>query len=219
MIAADIIILGFIAGFILYRLYITIGRRDDDGESHSFTKKEDFSKIIDISSIVRTVEDEVSPLSSIENDLSKGFEEVVSEIRKIDSSFSLEKFLDGAKKAFEMVLVAFAENDRQTLESLLDDNVYKQFISEVDKRVKNNVVLNLSLVALPRVEIRNIQLKSNTVLIDVFYYSQQITILKDSAGAVIEGDVSHIDNIEDIWTFSKELNSGNNWLLVKVNAA
>ncbi len=218
MISADIIVLGFVAGFILYRLYITIGRRDDDGNIQKTTQKNDFSGIIDISSMVKTVDEEPISLSPVEISLSVGFEEVIEKIRKIEENFSLEKFLNGAKKAFEMVLTAFAENDRQTLENLLDDNTYKQFINEIDKRIKNGVTLNLTLVALPKVEIKNIQLQNNKVSIDVFYHSQQINLLKNSAGEIIEGDVSQIDNVEDMWTFAKELNSGN-WLLVKVNAS
>lgn len=216
MIPTDVIVLGFIAGFILYRLYITLGRKDDDGSSQA--KKNDFSGIIDISSMVKTVDETPIQLSPAEISLSTGFEDVIARVRKIEASFSLEKFLDGAKKAFEMVLTAFAENDRQTLENLLSNNTYKQFIKEIDKRIKNGITLNLTLVALPKVEIKDIQLRNNIVSIDVFYYSQQINILKNNKGEVIEGDVSQIDNVEDIWTFSKELNSSN-WLLVKVNAS
>lgn len=218
MIPMDIVILGFIAGFVLYRLYITIGRKDDDGNISSVNKKSDFSEVIDISSMVKAVEEEQPiHLSPVEIGLSKGFEDTVARIRKIEANFSLEKFLNGAKKAFEMTLTAFAENDRETLDNLLDAKIYKQFVSEIDKRVKKGVVLNLTLVALPKVEIKDIELRNNIVSIDVFYHSQQITILKNTSNEIIEGDVSQIDNVEDMWTFSKELGSGNPWLLVKVN--
>lgn len=219
MISADIIVLGFIAGFILYRLYTTLGRRDDDGNLHSTVQKNNLSEVIDISSIVKTVNEPSSNLSPAEISLSAGFEDIISKIRKIEDNFSLEKFLNGAQKAFEMILTAFAENDRKVLENLLDKNTYKQFISEIDKRIKNKVTLNLTLVALPKVEIKDIKLKNKTLSIEVFYHSQQINLLKDNKGEIIEGDVSQIDNVEDTWTFSKELNSNQDWKLVKVNAA
>lgn len=215
MIAADIIILGFIAGFILYKLYVTIGQKDDDGKD---LIKEN-NNLIDISSMVQTVEDELPKLSPLELELSKNFEAILASIRKIDNKFSLEKFLEGAKKAFELVLNSFAKNDRQILESLLDKSVYSQFINEIDNRMKNQITLNLTLVALPKVEIRDIRLVRNVIYIDVFYHSQQITILKDSNNNIIEGDASQIDNVEDLWTYSKDLNSGNSWLLVAVNAS
>jgi predicted lipid-binding transport protein (Tim44 family) len=217
MIPVDIIILGFITGFILYRLYITIGKKDDDGNIHR-ANNNDINNIIDISAMVKVEEEPAAP-SANEIALSVGFEEVVENIRKIDANFSLEKFLEGAKKAFEMVLAAFSENDRETLESLLDDKIYKQFISEIDKRIANNVSLSLTLVALPEVKIKDIKLNKKTVSISVFYHSQQITILKNSAGDIIEGNTTDIDNVEDFWTFSKDLGLKNNWLLVEVNVA
>lgn len=216
MLSADIIVLGFIAGFILYRLYITLGRKDDDGNTHYTSNKNDFSGIIDISSMVKTVDESSSELSPIEISLSAGFEDVVAKVRKIEEKFSLEKFLNGAQKAFEMILIAFAENDRKVLERLLDKNTYKQFISEIDKRIKNDITLNLTLVALPKVEIKNISLRNKTLSIEVFYHSQQINLLKNNKGEIIEGDVSQIDNVEDTWTFSKELKSNDDWKLVNV---
>jgi predicted lipid-binding transport protein (Tim44 family) len=214
----DIIILGLIAGVILFRLYTVLGRKDDDGNVLSNRKNASFKNIIDISSTVKT-EDPVVDLSVLEKDIAPEFEEVLVKIRKIDSNFSLQKFLDGAKTAFDMVLTAFANNDRETLKLLLGDAAYKQFIGEVDKRLANKVKFELTLVSLPMVEIKDIQLRNNKVSIDVLYGSQQINLLKDEKGDIIEGDVSQIDYIEDTWQFVKDLNGKANWKLVNVNAS
>lgn len=213
-ISPDLIILGLIAGVILFRLYTTLGKRDDDG---IITHGAAFNNIIDISSVAK--EEKIEDILFLDKDLAVGFEEVLINIRKLDPNFSLRKFMDGAKKAFEMIILSFADNDRDTLKNLLGNDVYKQFIGEIDKRVKNEVTLNLTLVSLPLVEIKNIQLDRAQVSIDVLYNSQQITLLKNSKGEIIEGNSSQIDNVEDIWTFSKKLNSSESWLLVKVNAS
>ena len=214
--SSDIIVLGFIAGFILYRLYLILGQKDSDGDVSEIPKRNNISGIIDISAMVKTTPEETSPLSETEINLTSGFEKVMTKVRTIEEGFSLEKFLNGAKNAFEIILVSFADNDRKTLESLLDKKTYKQFISEIDGRAKNKVTLNITLVSLPIVEIKNITLKGKNISIDVFYQSQQITLLKDQKGKIIEGDVSQVDDVKDTWTFNKELNSGNSWRLVKV---
>lgn len=209
----DVIFLGLIAGFILYKLFTILGQKDDDG---SYNPKTYVHNIIDISDKVSAAPEAIPTFSETEQKLSRGFETVVEKIRSIDPNFSLEKFLKGAKSAFEMVLTAFAENDRNTLEQLLNKETYELFTKEIDTRIKNGVKLNLTLVALPVVEIKNIELKKNKVSIDVFYQSQQITLLKNNEGKIVEGDVSQVDNVNDTWTFSKELNSKNNWHLVRV---
>ena len=214
-VSPDLIILALIAGVILFRLFTVLGRKDDDGGNIVNIKNNSaLNNIIDISAKA----EEVVNIAELERDIAPEFEEVLTNVRKIDTNFSLKKFLDGAKKAFEMVLIAFAENDRATLKNLLDENIYKQFISEIDKRIKNNVTLNLTLVALPVVEIKNIQLVKNKLSIDIFYGSQQITLLKNDKGEIIEGNSSQIDNVEDMWSFSKTINY-TDWKLVKVNAS
>ncbi len=219
MFSADIIILGLIAGFILFRLYTILGRRDDDGnELVPKNNNNDFTNVIDISSIVKIVEEKPVHLSPMEVELAKGFEETIANVRKIEPNFSLQKFLDGAKSAFEMVLAAFAEDDRPTLKNLLSDDIYKQFTSEIDKRIKNKVTLSLTLVSLPTVKIKTIELKGNYLSIDVFYESQQINLIKNDKGEIIEGNSSQIDHVEDTWGFAKELNGKKSWKLVKVNA-
>ena len=216
-ISPDLIILGLIAGVILFRLYSVLGRKDDDGKIIASQKDSIFKEVIDISSMVKT--EEVVDLAVLEKDLAPGFEETIARVRKIDPNFSLQKFLDGAKSAFEIILTAFAENDREPLRNLLDDVIYKQFIGEIDQRIKNGVTLSLSLVALPIVEIKDIQLRNNKLSINILFGSQQITLLKNDKNEIIEGNSSQIDHVEDLWTFTKELNGSKNWLLVKVNAS
>lgn len=216
-VSADIIILGLISGFILYKLFKILGQRDDDNISTA--QNINNHNIIDISQFVKPVKEEPVVISETELKLTENFKDIVATIKNIDPKFSLEKFLNGAKNAFEMILTAFAENDRETLKNLLDNTTYQQFASEIDARIKNDVTLNLTLVSLPIVDIKDIQLKNTKVFIDVFFQSQQITILKNNKGEIIEGDVSQVDSVNDTWTFGKELNSKDTWHLVKVSSS
>ena len=51
--------------------------------------------------------------------------------------------------------------------------------------------------------------------ITVRFVSEQVNILKNKDGEVIEGDENFIQNITDSWTFERALTSTNpNWLLV-----
>ena len=217
-VSPDILILGFIAGFILFRLFTILGRKDNDGNISTPVKAKVFKDMVDISAET-TLEEGKIDLAIDEKDIAPEFEKVIKEIRREDPKFSLKKFLDGAKVVFEMIIEAFASNDRDTLKKLLDTNTYKQFEKEMDNRVQNKITLDLTLVALPVIKIENIAFSNKKVTIDMLYESQQINLLKDSKGNIVEGDSSLIDHIEDFWTFSKQLNSKENWLLVKVNAA
>ena len=216
-ISPDLIILGLIAGVILFRLYSVLGKKDDD--SITTPNKMGLNNIIDISSTAKSEDMKQVNLAELEKDIAPEFNDVIEKIRKLDTTFSLQKFLNGAKKAFEMILASFSSNDRNILKSLLSPDVYNQFIKEIDNRLKNNINLSLTLVSLPVVEIKNIQLDGKKVIIDMFFVSQQITLLKNDQNEIVEGNPSQIDNVEDVWRFSRELNSKENWLLINVNNA
>ena len=44
-----------------------------------------------------------------------------------DPSFNPKEFINGAKLAYEMIVVAFADGDRKTLKNLLSREVYEGF--------------------------------------------------------------------------------------------
>ena len=51
--------------------------------------------------------------------------------------------------------------------------------------------------------------------IAVQFVSEQINILKNAAGEVLEGDENFVQQITDVWTFEKDINSNSPvWLLV-----
>jgi predicted lipid-binding transport protein (Tim44 family) len=48
----------------------------------------------------------------------------------------------------------------------------------------------------------------------VKFVSEQVNLLKDAQGEVLEGDENYVQKISDIWTFEKSLNPKiNNWVL------
>ena len=48
----------------------------------------------------------------------------------------------------------------------------------------------------------------------VKFVSEQVNLLKNAEGEVIEGDENYVQKISDTWTFEKSLNPKiNNWLL------
>ena len=56
--------------------------------------------------------------------------------------------------------------------------------------------------------------ENNKVNLVVKFVSEQVNLLKNAEGEVIEGDENYIQQISDIWTFEKSLDAKvNNWVL------
>ena len=127
-------------------------------------------------------------------------------LRKIPH-FSQESFLNGAKKAFEIIITSFANGDISTLKTLIGKNLLKKF---------EGICAETDFVGFNSAEIVNAKIDAkNNAQISVRFVSEQANVLKDAKGEIIEGDENFIQSITDIWTFERNINSNTpNWLLV-----
>ncbi len=138
----------------------------------------------------------------------------VALIQKLDPSFTLSKFLKGASGAFELILNAVSAGDLKTLKRFTAPGIYDDFAALVQERLDKKLKSNSTIIAITKTEPQNIVIDNSTALISVRFVSEQINFVKNEAGEVVEGDPKHVDVVEDIWTFERNLKSSDpNWLL------
>ncbi len=206
----DLIILALIAGFIVYRLYITLGEKtgykgDDKNSSSNIV---DFNVKRDSKSVKKKQPAETEEIDPV-------FRPAVQEITKIDPDFSLKSFEEGATIAFEMILDAYVSEDTKTLKKLLSPNVYTAFKAAIEGRKAKGHTLDNTLVRVEKVAIEDVSVQNKKVQVRVHYITEQVPVVKDKEGEIIEGCPNQIDQIIDTWTFERSLKSRDpNWLLV-----
>ena len=205
----DLIFLGIIALMLIKRLLNVLGRSpedEDDSVSEKTSKKE-------------AVQDNVINLSSHrplekEEKLSET-DRVLNEIQKMDSTFNTKSFLSGAVTAFKMIVRAFTDCDVGTLRLLLSEDVFKQFSSAIDDRMKSEEKTEVEIVRVVSKEITNVKIIENIANVEVKFVTEQHNIVRDKEGNVIKGSLDRVETITDIWTFSRNLRLKNpNWILV-----
>lgn len=60
----------------------------------------------------------------------------------------------------------------------------------------------------------NIEINKNIVHISVKLTSEQITVVTDKNGKIVSGNKDQVEEIDDVWTFERDLNAKNNiWRL------
>ena len=131
-------------------------------------------------------------------------------------NFNKNKFLKSAQQAFQIITEAFNKGDAETLEMLLDKKLFKNFQDVIESRKHDNITAETDFIGFDKVDITKAQIKADKVAeITVEFVSEQINILRDAQGQVIEGDENYIQNITDVWTFERAISSTSpNWLLV-----
>ncbi|VFU07562.1 Calcium-binding protein [Methylocella tundrae] len=133
-------------------------------------------------------------------------------IAAADPSFAIKQFLDGAKAAYEMIVTSFADGDRQVLQNLLAKDVYDSFAAALSEREKRGEKVETTFVAIDNGGIGDAALRGRIAEIAVRFSAQMITATRDSTGAVIEGSADKVVEINDTWSFARDVGSRDpNW--------
>lgn len=142
--------------------------------------------------------------------LAKGLEKVA----EADQSFDVRNFLEGAKMAYEMIVAAFAQGDRNTLKMLLSREVFEGFAEAISKREKAGQTQETQLVGLDKADIVGAGVNGRRASITVRFLSQMISVTRNRDGKIIEGDERRVQDITDVWTFERDVTSRDpNWRL------
>ena len=137
-----------------------------------------------------------------------------------DPGFDPDGFLKGGRVAYEMIVGAFAAGDRKTLKPLLSKDVYDSFAAVISERESRGERIESTFVGIEKIEILDAGLKGPAAFVTVKVHCQFITVTRDKAGAVIDGDPAKIVEVVDVWTFSRDTTSRDpNWKLVATEAA
>ena len=132
-----------------------------------------------------------------------------------DSSFDPRHFLSGARSAYEMIVLAFANGDRRSLKDLLSSEVYESFDAVIKDREKLEQKSETRFVSTDKAELIGAEVRDRAAQLTVRFVSQMISITRDKTGAIVDGNPEKISDITDVWTFARDISSRDpNWKLV-----
>lgn len=132
-----------------------------------------------------------------------------------DPSFQPKEFLNGARMAYEMIVMAFADGDRDTLKNLLSKEVYDGFDAAISEREKRGEVVKSTFVGIEKIDITQATVRGSEEQITLRIISQLISATYDKDGKLVDGDAENVSEVDDIWTFSRDIRSRDpNWKLI-----
>ena len=209
----DIILLAMVAGVLILRLRSALGRRTGQEQRPDNFKGND--NVVNLPS--RGQKDADAPPARDIDPAYQGtpFEDGLAQITLSDGTFTVDGFLQGAGKAFEMIVLAYAQHDTDSLRPLLADDVYSNFASAIQDREDSNELMETKLVVIKPAKLEEIHVETRVASIAVRFESEQINVIKDGDGEVVDGDPETAETVTDIWTFQRNLAShDSNWKLV-----
>ena len=143
----------------------------------------------------------------------------IAALQAADPSFQEESFLAGARGAFEIIVTAFAAGDAAKLQPLLSPDVFVAFADAIRARQAAKETAQTTVVAVKSATIAETRIEGATGLVTVKIVSDQINVVRDAEGKVVEGDPDHAIEKTDFWTFSRALRARDpNWTLVATHS-
>ena len=141
---------------------------------------------------------------------------VVSDIAATDRYFDPEGFLVGAKSAFDMIMSAFAEGNRDTLSSLVSKEIYSAFEGAIQAREDQGQQLTFTIFEEPKVQYESAELDRGMAYVGVRIESLQTSVLTNSDGEAVSGSQDKPQRVINHWVFSRQTTADDpNWTLIQ----
>ncbi len=133
-----------------------------------------------------------------------------------EPGFSPSEFVEGAKQAYEMILMAFETGDRKTLRDLLSDEVYESFAAAIDEREREGLTVEARFIGVKDAKVFSAIYTEETreADIEVRFIGELISVVRNVEHEIVEGDPNEVRRQTDLWTFTRRMGADDpNWVL------
>ncbi len=198
----ELLIFAVLAAVVLYNLYAVLGRRIGRQPDPAT------EQIAGRPPAARRIEASETPAPDVQLT-------GLAALRARDPAFDLDKFLEGARSAYQMIVRAFAAGDRETLKGLLSPQVMTGWERAMAAREAEGRSETAEFLHQPRADLETTEVEGDRARLRVRLLAEFRSRAKGPAGETVEDR-----RTAEAWTFERDLTSRDpNWTLVRVDAA
>lgn len=212
----QLLILAGIAVFLILRLRAVLGSRD--GFEQQPLPRNDASGEPVAKPRFEVIEG--GPDTDIIDHVAEGSDaaKALARMKSVDPDFSVSEFLQGARGAYEMILMAFESSDLDSVLPFLSRDVFNSFDEVVQLREREGLRVEATFVGLRELDIVDAIFDEATREgeITVKFVGELTSVVrKVDTSELVEGDPNEIKRQKDVWTFARDMSSDSpNWKLV-----
>jgi predicted lipid-binding transport protein (Tim44 family) len=130
-----------------------------------------------------------------------------------DPNFDGKSFVSGARRAYELIVTAFAKGDRETLKPLLAQDVFDGFSAEIARREQQGESMETAVVAIDSATVDAARAIGGRNEVTVRFVVRLMSVRRDQAGETIDGGQTR--KVVERWTFARDAKANDpNWKLV-----
>jgi predicted lipid-binding transport protein (Tim44 family) len=134
-----------------------------------------------------------------------------------EPGFSVTTFLEGARGAYEMIVIAYEKGDIAAIKPFLAPEVYDAFAGAVEEREKNGLTVQADFKGIKDLALTaaTYDRSSREAEVSVRFTGELTSVVRDRGGQIVEGSATEIKRQRDVWTFARTMGANDpNWILV-----
>ena len=138
-------------------------------------------------------------------------------MKMAEPGFHVGEFLQGARGAYEMILMAFEQGDMESVQPFIAEEIYETFSEVIAAREEQGLTIDANFVGVRDVTLTDATFDRDTQTgeVTVRFVGELTSVVRNASGDIVEGDPNAIKRQKDVWTFARVMGSGDpNWQLV-----
>lgn len=152
-----------------------------------------------------------------DSDSAKAF----AEMKRLEPHFGVADFLQGARAAYEMIVMGYERGELSDIQPFLSEEIYESFVDGVAAREDEGLSIDAEFYGVREMKIINASLdpETNEAEISVRFVAELTSVVRDRGGDIIEGSETDVKRQKDSWSFSRVMGTDDvNWTLVSTDA-
>lgn len=141
----------------------------------------------------------------------------LAEMKRVEPSFRVGDFMQGARGAYEMILMAFERGNLSEIRPFLADDVYETFAEVIEAREAQGLTIEAEFVGIRELTLHDARFDQDSAQAEITmkFIGELTQVVRDRSGEVIEGSPTQVKKQKDVWTFARGMGTDDpNWLLV-----
>ncbi len=142
-------------------------------------------------------------------------------MKRVEPSFSVSQFVQGARGAYEMIVMGFERGNLDEIQPFLAEEVFETFVDVVAAREDQGLQIEAEFVGVRETALQDVGFDKDTnrAEITMRFVGELTSVVRDKGGDIVEGNPSQVKRQKDTWTFARTMGSDDpNWLLVATGA-
>ncbi len=147
--------------------------------------------------------------------------QTLAAMKRVEPSFSVSEFVQGARGAYEMIVMGFEKGNLDEIQPFLAEDVFDTFVSVVAAREDQGLTIEAEFIGVRETALADVSFDKDTneAEITMKFIGELTSVVRDRGGDIIEGNPNTVKRQKDSWTFARVMGKDDpNWLLVATDA-